>query len=65
MNQINENNLNFTIADFHRAAEEHRKARDGGFIRKSGVRSVTARLLRRAADRIEPGKIQDNHIPAA
>lgn len=65
MNQINQNNLDFKLADFHRAADEHRKAQDAGLIRKSGMRSVAARLLRRAADRLEPGMIHQNRFPTA
>lgn len=65
MNQINENNLNFQLADFHRAADEHRKALAAGLIRKSGMRSVAARLLRHAADRLEPGVIHRNRFPTA
>lgn len=65
MNQINENNLNFMLADFHRAADDHRRARDAGFIRTPGMRSVAARLLRRAADRLEPGMIHNNRFPTA
>ena len=65
MNQINQNNLDFKLADFHREAAEHRQAQAAGLLSNSLMRSVAARLLRRAADRLEPGKINENHIPSA
>lgn len=65
MNEYNQDSIELKVADFHREAAEYRKAHGSRLIGTGRLRSSAARLLRSAADRLEPGLTHDNKIPTA